>query len=118
MPSRSVTASKLPPDMLRTTMASGRQAPNPSIASPVALGVVKPHAVSVIGTEVTPSVASARDNPRACQSMLSITRPICGRHTAGFIAVASREGRIEEAKIQLAGVKAVSGFNRRYDDLG
>src|SRR5260370_15274790 len=99
-------------------MASGRAVPSPSMASPVGLEVAKPHAVNLIGVGVTPSAASARDNARACQSMLSTTRPTRGRRVAGCAAMASGEGRIEKARIELSGAKALAGFDRRHANHG
>src|SRR5215470_5748577 len=104
--------------MLRTTMVSGKAVPIPSIASPVGLEVAKPHAVNLIGVGVTPRATSARDNARACQSILSTTRPTRGRRVAGCTEMASGEGRIEKAKIQFSGVKALAGFDRRHDNHG
>src|SRR5262249_5054064 len=118
IPSRSVTASKLPPGIVRTKMASGRPAPTPSIAKPVAFEVAKPHAVNLIGIEVAPRGVSARDSARACQSRLSPPRPTRRRRTARRIAIASGERRIEKAEIQFSGAKGCASFNRRHHDLG
>src|SRR5262249_7855679 len=104
--------------MLRTKRASGRPAPSPSIAKPVALDVAKPHAVNLIGAEVAHRAASARDSARACQSMLSTTRPTWRRPAARRVATASGERRIEKARIQFSGAKSHAGFNRRHDNLG
>src|SRR5262249_50285232 len=118
MPRRKVTASKLPPDMVRTTTASGRRSLKPSRRKPEALAVAKPHAGRRIETHNAPRPVSALESSRACQSKRSTTRPMDGRAPANSATTLSGERGIEQTRIDASGMKAFAGVERRHDHLG
>src|SRR6516162_629154 len=115
-PSRNVTASKVPPDIVRTTRASGTASPKPSICSPVLLRVTIEHWCKRTGTVSTPRAENAPMSSRACQSRRSTTRPTTSREPSR--AERSSEGRIEQSQIDCTRMKAFAGFQRGDCDLG
>src|SRR5271170_3111364 len=103
--------------MVRTTTASGRASRYPSMCSPVRFCVANPHDANRTGTTLTPRRVSAAVSSRACQSIRSTTRPTLGRGRGRSIAKRSAEGRIEQAQIDLASVKAFAGFQRCHGNF-
>ena len=78
MPSRSVTAWKVPPDIERTNTASGSRSPSPAMLSPDAPCVSIPQACRLVGIVRTPCAANAFVSVRACQSIPSATSATIG----------------------------------------
>src|ERR1700722_15968138 len=117
MPRRSVTASNDPPDMERTTTASGRYFPIPSMRNPLALWVANPHRCRRMGAAPKPRAEGAEAISRACQSMRSITRPTIGWDALPSVPKRSGEGRIEQVQVNISRLKAFAGFQRRDRDL-
>src|SRR5579862_8553739 len=111
-PSRNVTASKVPPDMVRTTTASGSVLLKPSMCSPVAFCVTNLHFDRRTGTVSILRSLSAAISSRVCQSTRSTTSPTTGRAPNRSRAKRSGKGGIEQAQIDFAGVKAFAGFER------
>src|SRR5512133_2715302 len=119
MPRRIVTAWNVPPDMVRTSTASGRQFPIPSMASPPERCVSIAHARKSTGRVRTPSAANACASIRACQSMPSTTRATSGaRAAAGSAANASSKRGIEQLQIEVAAMEALAGLDGRNYHLG
>src|ERR1700758_1260249 len=117
MPSRNVTASNVPPDMERTTTASGRRSPKPSICKPPALCVAMPHRCGRMDAAPKPRAASAAATSRACQSMRSTTRPIVGVDACPLPPKCSGERGIELLQVNVSGLEAVAGLQGRNDNL-
>src|SRR6185312_3338093 len=117
MPSRNVTASNGPPDMERTTTASGRRSANPSICNPPEFSVAIPHRCRRMGAVPKPRAANAEATSRACQSMRSTTRPMVGVATCPVLPKRSGERGIEQVQINFSGLEALAGLQRRDDNL-
>src|SRR5262249_30927642 len=118
IPSRRVTASKLPPAMERTRTALGRRWRKPAIRSPDRLAVSNPHASSCTQTARAPKPASALPSSRACQSRRSVISAIDSEEAPPSAASASPECRIEQTQFETTGVEALAGFERGDDDRG
>ena len=76
MPSRNVTASKVPPDMSRTSTASGILRSKSGRHRPCTFAASKPQAGSFNRRVCAPRPANALPRARACQSFVSATRAI------------------------------------------
>src|SRR5690242_5668075 len=116
MPSRSVTASKLPPGTVRTSTASGRLA-KPGRASACGAAVSMAQADRLTNRARAPAAAKARIRLRECQSGPSLISAIRGAAAAGSGATESRERGIEQLEIEAAGLEAFAGVECRHDHL-
>src|SRR5262245_4336326 len=112
-PRRSVTASKLPPAMSRTSTPSGKPGPKPGRIRPFGLVVSKRQAASISGRARAPSAANALQSARACQSFDSVTRAMVGPDGDARGASNSGERGIEKLQVEVSGVEALAGFERR-----
>src|SRR6476660_1030439 len=112
-PRLSVTASKLPPAMSRTSTALGKPAPSPGRMRPFGLVVSKRQAASISRRVRAPTAANALQRARVCQSFESATRAIVGSDGDASGASNSGERGIEKFQVEMAGMEALAGFERR-----
>src|SRR5262245_60239841 len=118
MPSRSVTAWNVPPDIVRTNTASGRRSPRPAMFKPDGRCVSMAQERRLIGCVRTPSAAKACASMRACQSIPSTASAISGGAGAGSAAGVLREGGIEKLQVDVPAVEAFATVDGGDDHLG
>src|SRR5260370_93680 len=98
IPSRKVTASKLPPATDATMTTLSLRPPNPPLFSPDALSLSHPQAASSTQTARAPKPVSALPSSRACQSWRSVISAIDSEEVPPSAASASPEFGIEPAQ--------------------
>src|SRR5262249_50465940 len=115
IPSRSVTASKVPPAMERTRTASGSRLPNPSSSRPEGLCVATAQAGSATGRARAPRPAKALMSSRACQSTPATTSAMEAVGAGDRRVLGERD--IEHARVHLPLAKGLAAVERRDRDL-